>query len=62
MLLYAIKCRFKATENSEPVDGLAICSDPDTPVTFIFPDGMPYTGKEIWNYRLSYHDPWAKLD
>lgn len=61
MSLYAIPCRFKTTKDSAPVEGIAICSDADTPVTFVYPDGKPYTGKEIWDYRLQHHMPWAEV-
>jgi len=61
MSLYAIKCRFKIDKDSYPIEGIAICSDPDTPVTFIHPDGKPYTGEGIWNYRLKHHAPWMKV-
>lgn len=61
-ILYAIQCRFKITEHSDTIEGLAVCSDPDTPVTFIHPDGSPYTGEMVWNYRLAHFNPWAKFE
>lgn len=59
MQLAVIQCRFQITEGSPVVDGLAICSNPDTPVTFIHTDGTPYTGKDIWTYNLLHYKPWA---
>ena len=59
MKLYAIACTFQTTEGGEKFAGMAVCSDPDTPETFIFPDGSPYIGKEIWTYSLHHHQPWA---
>ena len=60
--LFAIKCAFKPTQSSPAIIGLAICSDADTPVTFIHPDGTPYLEKEIWTYDLMHFSPWAKLE
>lgn len=61
-MLYVIPCKFQPTEHSEPVSGLAICSDPDTPVTFILPNGLPYLGDVIWSYHLRHYSPWTKFD
>lgn len=61
MTLYAIQCRFQVSEDSAKVDGIALCSDADTPVTFIYPDGKPYIGEDIWDYRLKHTYPWMKV-
>ena len=61
MALFAIRCRFKPTESSKYVEGLAICSDADTPVTFIHPDGKPLICDEIWDYKLHHTSPWAQI-
>lgn len=61
-MLYAIACSFQTTKNAKPVNGLAICTDPDTPMTFIFPDGKPYNSDEIWSYKLHHFTPWAKIE
>jgi len=61
-VLYAIPCSFKSTKGSETEYGLAICSDPDTPITFIYANGSPVIGDIIWNYHLMHHSPWAKLE
>lgn len=61
MQLYVIRCGFKIVQNQDMIEGLAICSDPATPVTFIYPDGKPYTGNEIWTYNLRHYSPWAKF-
>jgi hypothetical protein len=60
--LYAIPCTFKLTEQSETEYGLAICSDPDTPVTFIHQNGSPVIEDILWTYRLMHYSPWAKLE
>lgn len=62
MELFAIRCRFKETKDSVLVDGMAICKDPDTPITFIYPNGEPYLGSDIWNYSLLREWPWAKFE
>lgn len=60
MQLYAIACTFKLVKDGEEYNGLAICSDPDTPVTFVHSDGIAITeGDDIWNYQLHHHQPWA---
>lgn len=61
MRLFAVRCMFQAEKHTMPVHGVAICSDPDTPVTFIYPDGRPYKGEEIWNYKLNHLHPWTDL-
>lgn len=61
MELCVIACRWQATKDSKPVDGIAICKDPDTPITFINQDGTPYLGDGIWTYRLLHHYPWASF-
>lgn len=61
MTLYAITCNFQVTQNEAMVEGIAICSDPDTPITFIHPDGKPYTGDDIWDYRLKHFNPWLRI-
>lgn len=61
MTLYAIPCRFKIAKDAEVVEGLAICTDPNTPTVFIHPNGEPYTGTEMWYYTLMHYRPWAKL-
>ena len=60
--LFTIQCRFQTHQHSTPVDGIAICSDPNTPITFIHPDGKPYLGKDIWTYNLRHHYPWSRHD
>lgn len=59
--MYAIACWFQVAQNSEMLHGFAICSDADTPITFIYPNGEPYTGKDIWNYSLRHFEPWGKI-
>lgn len=61
MALFAIRCRFKPTKDSEYIEGMAICSDADTPVTFIHPDGLPLISDEIWDYKLEHGSPWAQI-
>ena len=60
--LYAIACNFKPEQNGPWVQGMAICLDPDTPVTFICPNGKPYSSNEMWNYKLLHYKPWAKIE
>ena len=59
--MYVIECSFTISEKSDPCQGIAICSDPDTPVTFVHSDGSPYNGESIWNYTLHHYKPWAKI-
>jgi len=59
-MLFTIPCWFIVKRNTKRIDGLAVCSDPDTPVTFIHPDGKPYNGKTIWSYGLKHYQPWTK--
>lgn len=61
-MLYAISCWFKPFENSPKVYGLAICTDPDTPMTFIFPDGLALRTEGIYDYKLAHYYPWAGFD
>ena len=58
--LFAIPCTW-SPDRDTTIRGLAICSDPDTPVTFLYPDGKPYLGNSIWAYKLQHYSPWAKL-
>ena len=60
--MYFIACRFKINKTDDWVNGFAICSDPDTPETFIFPDGKPYTEVDIWDYKLQHTMPWACIE
>lgn len=62
MTLYAIKGCFKPSKNSEYIEGTAICSDPDTPVTFITQDGLPVSAETIWDYNLYHLAPWGRFD
>lgn len=59
MQLYCISCTFQIERDSTPIEGIAICTDPDTPETFVYPDGKPYTGTDLWTYRLHHYSPWA---
>lgn len=59
--MFVIACRFRTKKKGISVNGLAICSDPDTPVTFIYSDGKPYLGKDIWSYTLLHEEPWALI-
>jgi len=59
--LYVLHCSFQITKEGHKHVGLAICEDADTPITFIFPSGMPYNG-EIWDYKLNHYAPWARLE
>ncbi len=62
MSMYVIRCRFQIKQGSEVVEGFALCSDPDTPTTFIYPDRTPYIGEDIWNYKLIHYEPWMKFE
>jgi hypothetical protein len=62
MQVYAISCTFKPEKDSEPVLGLAICKDPDTPETFIYPNGRPLIADEIWSYKLHHTMPWSAIE
>lgn len=62
MKLFVIQCTFTTVEDGEAketVDGLAICRDPDTPETFIYPNGHPLNAWEIWSFKLHHNMPWA---
>lgn len=59
--LCVIQCMFQVSKDSEQIEGLAICSDADTPVTFVYPDGTIYTGEDIWIYTLHHYSPWMKF-
>lgn len=63
MELFSIACSFQTHEGTEPIHGIAICTDPNTPVTFIYPNGKPYDdhGAGIWNYKLKHYEPWTKI-
>ena len=61
-ILFVIPCTFQIDEEGPSYKGLAICSDPDTPETFIFEDGEPLLNKEIWSYNLHHHEPWSKFE
>lgn len=62
MPLYIIQCTWKISETALSDHGIAVCSDPDTPITFIDgASGKPYNG-EIWNYQLHHFRPWGKFD
>lgn len=58
--LYFIRCSFRPKKDSEPIYGFAICSDADTPVTFIHPDGTPLRSKVVWDYMLHHYSPWGR--
>jgi len=58
--MYFIQCRFKKTKDGDSLHGYAVCSDPDTPITFILPNGEAYNGG-IWTYQLLHHMPWVRL-
>lgn len=60
--LYAIACDFCLEHNGPTHHGLAICSDPDTVVTFVFADGKPYKGEEVWTYKLRHFNPWIMIE
>lgn len=60
--LYFISCTFKPSKDSETIYGFAICSSPDDVVTFIYPDGTPYTASDIWDFKLQHYSPWAQLE
>ena len=62
MPLSVIACSFKTEQHGPVHHGLAVCSDPDTPVTFIYPDGKPFLGEIIWNFKLQHYMPWATFD
>ncbi len=62
MQLCVIRCNFQPERDSATIEGLAICSDPDTPVTFIHADGSAYPGADIWTYRLLHYSPWMKFN
>jgi len=51
-MLYFIKCDFQVDENSGRQEGIAICSDPDTPIAII-----DKNGKEVWRNENHPHDP-----
>lgn len=59
--LYAIPCTW-SPEQGTIVHGLAICQDPDTVATFLYPSGEAYTGAQVWNYKLHHMLPWARLE
>jgi hypothetical protein len=59
--LYCIPCTW-SPEEKIIVQGMAICSDPNTPVTFLYPSGEAYEGKEIWTYKLHHYRPWTMLE
>lgn len=60
--LYFIPCRWQAEQYSPVVHGFAVCSDADTPITFLYPDGLPCISDLIWSYSLQHYSPWAKLE
>ncbi len=60
--LYVVNCTFLVKEDDPAVSGLAICSDPDTVVTFIMPDGQAVKSRTIWAYHLHHRTPWAKFE
>lgn len=62
MQLFVIQCSFQTKKDGTPIHGLAICSDADTPITFIYPNGKPLILAEIWKYNLKHHLPWAKFE
>lgn len=58
--LFVIEAQWKVKESDPWTHGLAICSDPNTPVTFVTPDGKPVITAELWNYNLHHHRPWSR--
>jgi hypothetical protein len=60
--LYAIPCSFKLTQDGPIHKGLAICSDPDKPITFIFPNGKPYIHGMVWSYVLKRYEHLAAIE
>lgn len=60
--MYFIACTFKIYKDSEPVAGFAVCSDADTPQTFINTDGLSVVTDGIWTYKLHHYKPWAKVE
>ena len=60
--LYFISCTFKVTQHSPMIYGFAICSSPDDVVTFVFPNGKPYLGLNIWDFKLQHYSPWGQFE
>lgn len=60
--LYCIQCVFQPRKSSKEVWGIAIGTDPDTPIQFIYPNGKVYGGKAILSYRLIHNAPWIGLE
>ena len=60
--LYFIPCRFRLVDGGTNYDGFAICSSPDDVITFVYADGTPYNGMNVWDFTLLHHLPWGKFD
>jgi hypothetical protein len=61
--LYVIECSFRLIQNGRLHYGLAICTDPDTPQTFLYSDGTHIgTSGGIWSYSLLHHHPWSSFE
>lgn len=58
--MFLIRCHFRKAKEDTLLDGFAICSDPNTPITFIYPNGEAHIG-DIWSYYLRHFEPWFKI-